>query len=254
MEVQCLSIGSLRLFLSGKLTKEQEKEMEFHLNSCAPCRQRLLDACEESDSGPEIKPVPEWLVSRVARITESVEKTKPGFFTYRSIAAIAAAAVFLIVGSRFLLNRSQPAVLQPLPGTSAYWIQKYSVLSVQKEPLVVRAERVFHRLNPVMEQETPGKSRLLFVGGEAPPFAVALRDGTIVLSASAIQTCYRDVSMDEGDARLAFVLAHELVHQKKRHYLHAAAFAAVQDQGALPEASPEKEMAADVYGLIIASF
>ncbi|MCP4117368.1 MAG: tetratricopeptide repeat protein [Desulfobacteraceae bacterium] len=88
--------------------------------------------------------------------------------------------------------------------------------------------------------------------------------------------CYRDVPLDVGDARIAFVLGHELAHLAKDDFWHLAAFDSIQRFGRDPDRSRQtlnllkktadlgntshsrdiarrKEMQADAYGLLYSS-
>jgi tetratricopeptide (TPR) repeat protein len=58
--------------------------------------------------------------------------------------------------------------------------------------------------------------------------ALALDDQTVVLSSAGLELCYRDVPPEVGDARLAFVLGHELAHVSSNDFWHASAFDTVQ--------------------------
>lgn len=61
------------------------------------------------------------------------------------------------------------------------------------------------------------------------PRALALPDETVLLSRSGLELCYEGVSEEVGDARLAFLLGHELTHVANDDFWHASAFATLQD-------------------------
>ncbi len=251
MDRKCLDSEELNRFLTRSLSKEQQQELEFHLISCPACRQKLLNATGDSDV--DIKPVPKWLEEKVARLPEDAAGRNRRLYNFSRVAVVAAAAVLMILGSRVILDRSQPPAIQPLPSTSAYWIQKYGILPAQKNPMAIRADRVFRRVVRVADRNTFAEPRLILVANEGTPYALALRDGSVVLSSSALQLCYQNAPLDQGDSRLAFVLGHELVHQKNRNFLHSAAFAAVDEQHATQGIFREKELNADAYGMIYAT-
>lgn len=58
----------------------------------------------------------------------------------------------------------------------------------------------------------------LFIVGSDAEFAIALPDGNIVVSISAIKLAYQGVDEALGDARIAFILGHELAHQANRDF------------------------------------
>jgi tetratricopeptide (TPR) repeat protein len=60
------------------------------------------------------------------------------------------------------------------------------------------------------------------------PLALALADRTVVLSTGGLDLCYREVPPEVGDARLAFVLGHELGHVASDDFWHASAFDTVR--------------------------
>lgn len=68
------------------------------------------------------------------------------------------------------------------------------------------------------------KSKLVIVKGRSdePFVAAALADGKILLSKRLVRNMYRGVSPEEGNARLAFILGHELAHIAYGHVLPKA--------------------------------
>jgi hypothetical protein len=100
------------------------------------------------------------------------------------------------------------------------WIEEFGQSS-STNPLVEDAHRIFEHLRPYFD----GKGRRLIVLGsdlaiaEASPgvFAAALPDGSVVVSRSALELCYEQGTIADSDARVAFLLAHELVHLQHNH-------------------------------------
>lgn len=89
------------------------------------------------------------------------------------------------------------------------------------DPAVARARAVFEGVRDVSGQHADLAVLELGRG----PVALALADPAVVLSREGLELCYRGVSPAEGDARLAFVLGHELAHLKNGDFWHASAFA-----------------------------
>jgi len=58
----------------------------------------------------------------------------------------------------------------------------------------------------------------LYVINASKVFAIALPDGNIVISLGALQLAQRKVDTELGDARVAFILGHELAHQANRDF------------------------------------
>jgi tetratricopeptide (TPR) repeat protein len=77
---------------------------------------------------------------------------------------------------------------------------------------VKQAQRIFEKLREAAPTPSKGSSDLLVTNKHERLMAAAVKDG-IVLSQYTIKFCYENVSQTVGDARLAFVLGHELAHQ-----------------------------------------
>lgn len=92
----------------------------------------------------------------------------------------------------------------------SYW--KSSVITSEQDQLVAYAEKVFHRLLRAWDSSRlePG---LYVVDSDKGAWAVSLVDGNILLSRQAIQTCL-NFGKQRAEHLLAFVLAHELAHQR----------------------------------------
>jgi tetratricopeptide (TPR) repeat protein len=160
---------------------------------------------------------------------------------------------------------------------ASWWIQNYGVLTSSEEPLIQRAEKVFERVVAAADKKGNRVPRLLIVPGEGNPYALALQDGTILLTRKGLRICYEKSSHPDGDARLAFLLGHELAHLAKDDFWHLSAFTAIQSHGkgskvsesvaelirsisdldpGAPrslEAARLKELQADSYGIIYMS-
>ncbi len=170
----------------------------------------------------------------------------------------------------------------PLPavpgekGQGAWWAHVYGALTEKENPLVGRVQRVFKRVLASADKRANRFPRLMVLRGAGDPWALSLADGSVILTQKAMEFCYRDVPLAKGDARVAFVLGHELAHLSKDDFWHLAAFDSVRRFGNDPERSREtldllkrtedlgtsphardiaekKEMQADAYGLLYAS-
>ncbi len=161
------------------------------------------------------------------------------------------------------------------PADSAgWWIRNYGLMTAQDDPLVGRAEQVFRRVAAAADKKGNRLPKLVMIRGAGDPHAVALPDGSIVMSAGGLRLCYLDVPPADGDARLAFLLGHELAHLAKDDFWHRSAFMALQKYpgtedrrqlleemlkqtdgamasgGAIRDIVRIKELQADSYGLI----
>ncbi|MFZ4860054.1 MAG: M48 family metalloprotease [Desulfuromonadaceae bacterium] len=113
--------------------------------------------------------------------------------------------------------------------SAVWWVKTYGGLLAKDEPLVGRAEEVFDKVAAAADKNTKRFPRLVVINYAYEPYAVSIQDGSIILTLGGLKLCYRGVSQARGDARLAFVLGHELAHSAKDDYWHAAAFAAVKE-------------------------
>ena len=101
-----------------------------------------------------------------------------------------------------------------------YW-KTFEILP-DEDPKVRETHRIFERLLLGWE-ETRIAPTLHVVRSDKGPWAASLDDGTILLSRESIDICWRNSSKGEAD-RLAFVLAHELAHQRADHLWHRRFF------------------------------
>lgn len=101
---------------------------------------------------------------------------------------------------------------------------------------VARAERIFDRLRQVADKPSKYRLRLQVVNSLGDPWAIALPDGYVVLARRALDLIYRDATEAEDDARLAFVLGHELAHLVKNDFWHQEVYQALAGEASPPAA------------------
>ncbi len=168
----------------------------------------------------------------------------------------------LLCSSAAMAGPAQQAQQPSQQQTINYW--KPYVVSPAKDPGAARAQRVFANLLRTWD-DTRVEPNLYVVDSTRGPWAASLADGNILLSRAAI-----DITLAQGDNRadhlLAFVLAHELVHQRADDLWHHKFFRLVGNQtpehqqelqrglslqsGALPDLE-RREAQADHDGLIL---
>ena len=142
----------------------------------------------------------------------------------------------------------------------SWWISNYGQSNY---PLVQRAHKVFARLVSVADKRGNTLPRLLVINWDGDPWALCIKDGTVILTEGALKLCYKDVRPEIGDSRLAFILGHELGHLSKDDYWDLFAFDTVrrfsrskaqQELEVLLRDNPadrkKKELHADSCGLI----
>jgi tetratricopeptide (TPR) repeat protein len=145
-----------------------------------------------------------------------------------------------------------------------YW--KPYVIAPEADAQVARAHRVFGDLLRAWDN-TRVEPSLHVVESKLGPWAASLADGNILLSRSAIDIC-RAQGEAQADHLLAFVLSHELAHQRADDLWHHKFFRLVgnqppaaqqqmlegisQDDKTLPDLE-RREAQADHEGLILMS-
>jgi tetratricopeptide (TPR) repeat protein len=149
---------------------------------------------------------------------------------------------------------------------AAWWITTYGAVDAAEDEVVARVHRVFERVAAVADKAV-GRVPRLVVLRDTPTLAVALPDGTVLLSRAGVALAYKEVSTEAGDARLAFVLGHELRHLARDDFWHAFTAAALETAGGesppasttlrrdlkrSPSADRVREMHADSYGFLYA--
>lgn len=110
---------------------------------------------------------------------------------------------------------------------ASWWIKRYGEVKSTENRFVERATKVFERV--LAASDKYGLPKLVIVKTQGNPWAIAVRDGSAIVSEGALNLCYKGVSEEKGDARLAFVLGHELSHLAKNDFWHSFAFSAISD-------------------------
>jgi len=157
-----------------------------------------------------------------------------------------------------------------------WWVNAYGVISKTDYPFVSKAWAVFDRVVAAADKRSNRYPKLIIIRKQGNPWALALKDGTIILTKGALKICYDGVKEETGSARLAFVLGHEMAHLAKDDFWHLAAFETLQrfppdqkvsdeiidllvktedikDTVHAREIRKKKELQADSYGILYAS-
>ncbi|MEN8128882.1 MAG: M48 family metalloprotease [Pseudomonadota bacterium] len=139
-----------------------------------------------------------------------------------------------------------------------FYIDSYGEVFPHNNPQVARAHDVFARVKAVADKSAKrSQPRLVVVNSPGDPWAIALPDGHVVLSRSAVELCHEDATIDDAEARLAFILGHELAHMASDDFLHKEVFQFLAKQEKAPKLRAEHangtELAADASGFIYAS-
>ncbi len=108
----------------------------------------------------------------------------------------------------------EPMTVLPAPFTAQ------TVLPPQHDAKTALAHRIFQHLLRAGDRNRRVQPQLFIVGNRFQPWAVALPGGQIVLSRRALEIALTAPTPPEAEARLAFVLGHELAHLLKNDYWH----------------------------------
>lgn len=119
------------------------------------------------------------------------------------------------------ISRAQAAATERLEESFAYW--KPFEVSAEEDPKVAEAKEIFQRLLLGWEETRVAPELHVVQAGQGLLDAASLSDGTILLSRDAIDICWKGGEKSRRD-RLAFVLAHELSHQRADHLWHRQFF------------------------------
>ena len=114
-----------------------------------------------------------------------------------------------------------------------YYIKKYGPADPQADPLIERSYDIFRRVRAVADKRSTYLPKLKIINSRKEPWAIALPDGHIVLSVRTVEVCYQGVSRKQGDARMAFILGHELGHFAKEDSWHTQTYQALSNGSGL---------------------
>ncbi len=101
-----------------------------------------------------------------------------------------------------------------------FYIETYGTLDRASNPRVAIAYRVFERLKAAADKSSRHTPRLVVIDGATDAWAIALPSGHVVLSRKALELCFKNADAELAQARLAFILGHELAHLAHDDYWH----------------------------------
>ncbi len=137
---------------------------------------------------------------------------------------------YLILVFTFILSSMNP-VMSAIPNPKEridFWQENYTALTKYDDARVNQAYKIFKRLVKAAGHRPGVEPRLLIIKEDPHNMAlpISIPDGWIILSQKVLDICYLDDT--KGDARLAFVLAHEIAHQLEDDFWHMKFFQAMQ--------------------------
>jgi hypothetical protein len=120
----------------------------------------------------------------------------------------------------FVLTLSAFHVHAKLNSEVAFYIDTYGELSAKQDPLVAEAQQVFKRVLSTADRNSKRLAKLVVINNNTRAWAIALPAGHIVLSRQVLDIVHRNADTDLAQARLAFVLGHELAHLSNDDFWH----------------------------------
>ena len=156
-----------------------------------------------------------------------------------------------------------PATLAAdLRSNASSWLSVFDTVSADS-PKVQRIQSIFRSIKRVTRGANL-RTKLYIVDSDNEPWAVALQDSNIILSRGAIDIIYDGHDLEKGDARMAFVLGHELAHIVANDFWHQQVYQSfLESDPATAQISiadkqqqnrrKEQELRADEEGFIFAS-
>ncbi len=111
----------------------------------------------------------------------------------------------------------------------AFYIENFGELTAQQDPMVAEAQSVFKKVRLVADRNSKRLAKLVIVNNENHAWAIALPAGHIVLSKQVLDIVHRSATTELAEARLAFILGHELAHLANDDFWHHEVESFMQD-------------------------
>lgn len=122
-----------------------------------------------------------------------------------------------------ILSGAEPTIANGFRSNADTWLRS-NALVPRNGFMVSRVHSIFEEVKKA-SGSLVHPSRLYIIQSNNEPWAVALEDKNIVLTSGAIDVIYGgDDSLKDKDARMAFVLGHELKHVIDDDFSHAEAY------------------------------
>lgn len=144
----------------------------------------------------------------------------------------------------------------------AFYVDTFGELTAQQDPRVAEAQRIFKKVHSVADRNSKYLAKLVIINNNSQAIALALPAGHIVLSKQVLDIVHRSANTEVAEARLAFILGHELAHLANDDFWQHEVGRFMQNPSGIPAVpqpvsqSAEKiqaELAADDKGYIYAA-
>lgn len=115
---------------------------------------------------------------------------------------------------------SAAAKAAPTEASVDFYIATHGTIDPSQDPRVALAYRVFAKVKAAADKSIKRMPQLVVIDGATDAWAIALPSGHIVLSRKGLDLCFKDADPATAEARLAFILGHELAHLAHDDYWH----------------------------------
>jgi tetratricopeptide (TPR) repeat protein len=140
-----------------------------------------------------------------------------------------------------------------------HYVETYDALKPDDHPLVGRTFDIFERVKNASDKTYNAPPNLVILKrGTVPP--TVLKTGYVIISQSTLEKCYKGVGNSIGDARLAFIIGHELAHlansdywidKTRSHLVSNSKVKKILKKNSRQDL--QMELKADAYGIVFAA-
>ncbi len=241
--------------IDGKLGKEEQEQFLKHLSQCDDCLTiytetlKFVEQEKRRAAWWRRLPLPDFKkIAASLRLPKLVPEKR-----YRW--AFAALVILLLV-LPFLLTKI------PAKHEISWWLKNhgnYAKTWGKNDPRVGRTSAIFARLKRAADKGGGRMPRLAIINTRKEAYALALPDGGIIINPTTLDTCFSGVARTEGEARLAFILGHELAHLAHKDPENRETILTLQEYGEDKERNvnteryKQDEIDADINGALYAA-
>ncbi len=122
------------------------------------------------------------------------------------------AIIIILIACVFVSASAELSSASSKEEHASWWIETYRALEGKDHPLVPRVHKVFEKVRNAADKRGAYFPKLVILQYAKGNLALCIEDGTVLLTRKAIDICYAGKNREIGDARVAFVLGHELAH------------------------------------------
>jgi len=231
---------ALAELIDGTLDEAGRRELMAHLDQCDDCRELFADAVDLTDE-------PRGVKRRSVQVDSPQDGPERSRGRERKRGRIIPFPVMGTIATGMGLMGAAAILLLVMNTMAPNSIEDYHSFRSQDASLADQTGEIVRRLLSAGQLIGEREPKHLVITGDDRPVAFAVDDG-ILVSAEKVRALFEpEDSPAQRKAKLAFVLAHELVHVSKGHGVRGF------DPVAGIRGHPEEERFADQQGFVLAS-